>query len=172
MKRITYTLVGATAVVVWTLASTGAAGAQVPDYTPETVSVSPNTVVVGQTITITGTGWTPGSVVTVTFESDPVNLGSATADEVGRIALQAQTPSVPLGTHVIRATSGADEALTTILVVSPSQARAAGTLARTGSSHSLPLARMALGLMAFGGLIVAASRRRVGESTGESIGTR
>jgi alpha-L-fucosidase len=45
----------------------------------------------------------PGSIVTQTLFSDPVNLGTATADATGELASTVTIPStVPLGSHTLR----------------------------------------------------------------------
>src|SRR5262245_20497581 len=79
------------------------AGAQ--QYPPASnfIALSDTPLVPGQTFTMTAGASPSGSTVTVTFLSDPVNLGSATADAVGTASMQATVPAdATLGTHTVQ----------------------------------------------------------------------
>ncbi len=71
-----------------------AAPAAAQQYPPavNSLTVSDTTPCPGQTITIEGRTFAPGSTATVVLTSGPVTLGSATADAAGVIALQAHDP--------------------------------------------------------------------------------
>ncbi|GAA4604952.1 hypothetical protein BJY16_005198 [Actinoplanes octamycinicus] len=86
----------------------------IPDTVPNTdkplttPAGTSNTVAPGGTVTIKGKGYAPFSTVTVTLYSDPLELGTATADAAGEISLTVTIPAgVPVGTHSIVA-SGVD----------------------------------------------------------------
>src|SRR3954454_47385 len=54
-------------------------------YPPEqgTLQVSDSTVAPGQQVNVSGNGYAAGTTVTITFQSDPVTVGSATTDASG-----------------------------------------------------------------------------------------
>ncbi len=60
-----------------------------------TAFVTPAIQTVGQTVTVSGTGYTPDSSVTITLHSTPTVLGTTPADSAGRVTY---TTVVPLGT--------------------------------------------------------------------------
>jgi LPXTG-motif cell wall-anchored protein len=143
------------------------AGAQQYPPAANFLAVSDTTVVPGQTITITTGTYLSGSTVTFTFFSDPTTLGSAVANAVGVASAQATVPAdAPLGTHTIQASGeSADGPLVqtvSVTVVPAAQAGAAvtGALPRTGSNGTIPLTRVAAVLVAGGGALVFAARRR------------
>ncbi|HTJ76840.1 MAG TPA: hypothetical protein VL337_15900 [Acidimicrobiales bacterium] len=125
------------------------------------VSASPQQVTAGQPLTLTGSGFPPGSPLTAQLFSDPVLLGSAVADASGSFRL---VVTIPLGTapgvHTVRvsATGSTAVAETTIVVVAPVApvvvAQAGGTvLSRTGTDVLGP-ARLALALVLTGFVLV------------------
>lgn len=156
-----------------------AAPAAAQQYPPavNSLTISDTTPTPGQTITIEGRTFASGSSVTVTMESDPVTLGSATADDAGVFTLQATIPvDTSLGQHTITAAGQAPDGSplvlsATITVVqadgaggaADTDADASGALPRTGDDTSLPLAKLGLGLLVVGGLVtaIAAKRRKV-----------
>lgn len=136
------------------------------------VFVSDTTVVPGQTITISAGVFSPGSTVTFTFFSQPVTLGSATADADGVATIEATIPlNATPGTHTITASGVAPdgsplEVSTTVTVLAADDGVAAagaggiaGGLPRTGE-EPLPLARIAAALLAVGGGLLFVTRRR------------
>jgi len=151
-----------------------AAPAAAQQYPPavNSLTVSDTTPSPGQTITIQGQTFATGSTATVVLNSDPVTLGSATANAAGQIALQATIPmDTPLGSHTLVATgpapNGQTLSLSLAIQVVPAQAgggtgNGGGNLPHTGDSTSLPLAKVGLGLLAVGGVIysIAAKRRK------------
>jgi LPXTG-motif cell wall-anchored protein len=151
-------LVALMAATIGGVALAGDVGAQT--YPPAAITAVPSVLTVGQPFTVTGVNFPANVTVTVTFNSQPVGVGTATANAVGSFTLNTQTPSVPLGTHMIIATGGGAEASTTVQVVA-TQAGAAGTtpLPRTGTSSTVPLARIGIALLAAGGLVLAMTHR-------------
>ncbi len=180
-------------VAVMALAVVGMAGpAAAQQYPPavNSLTISDSTPTPGETVTLIGRTFAGGSTVTVTLFSEPVVLGSATADAAGVMALQATIPqNTPLGSHTITADGTAPDgsplSLSVSLTVVPAAANArgsgtggsggggaAGHLPRTGDSWSLTLAKLGLGLAAAGGVITAlAAKRRKSAMAGASAGT-
>lgn len=159
-------LVAAAAGALVALALAAPAGAQQYPPAQNSLTISDTTPTPGQTVSITAQTYT-GSV-TITMNSEPVVLGSATADSSGVANLSATIPAnAALGTHTLVATgTGADGApltLTlsfTVVAADGSGSGAAGGLPRTGDDSSLPLARVGLGLAAAGGVITAVAAKR------------
>ncbi|HVB27882.1 MAG TPA: hypothetical protein VNE21_08230, partial [Mycobacteriales bacterium] len=61
-----------------------------------TAMVTPSIQSVGQTVTVSGTGYTPDSTVTITLHSTPVVLGTTTSDNSGNVGPVTET--IPLST--------------------------------------------------------------------------
>ncbi len=150
------------------------ANAAVPPYPAGcTMSLSSVTAVVGSQLTVTASGYPAGAVVTFTLHSDPVVLGSATANASGVATL---VFTLPLGTtpglHTISANGvpvgECDPLLSTDLMVdaanvastTPPTTTGTGTLPRTGT-NSAELFQLALLLIVVGGLITLATRKRL-----------
>jgi hypothetical protein len=145
------------------------AGAQ--QYPPATnsLTISDTTPTPGQTVEITAQTYQSGASVTITMNSEPVVLGSATSDPTGVARLSGTIPAnAALGTHTLVATgTGSDgQPLTlqlsfTVVAADGSGGGAGGgALPRTGDDSSLPLARIGLGLAAAGGVITAVAAKR------------
>jgi len=115
-------------------------------------SVSDSTVSSGDTVTVTADGCEVGS--TVTFFLDGNSLGSGVADADGTAAADVVITGSP-GTYTI---SNSCNDLT--IEVTIAGAATAGALPRTGSDSSLPLAQVAIVLIAAGGLLIIAARKR------------
>jgi LPXTG-motif cell wall-anchored protein len=116
----------------------------------------------GGPLTASAQGFAPGTEVTFTFNSDPVVLGTATAGDDGVASVQTTWPSNAAdGTHTVTA-SGTDGdgpfevSASTVCGVSTS----GGALPRTGSD-SAPLLQIAIALVAAGGILVLAARKRM-----------
>lgn len=116
----------------------------------------------GGALTASATGFAPGSEVTFTFESDPVVLGTAIAGDDTTASIQSTWPANAAdGTHTVTA-SGTDGtgafsvSSSTVCGVSTST----GALPRTGSD-SAPLFQIAIALVAAGGILVLAARKRM-----------
>lgn len=129
-----------------------------------TVQASPQQVAPGQPVALAGGGFPPGSALEEQLFSDPVQLGTTTADGAGNYRT---TVIVPLGTapgfHTVRVqvVGGTTAAETSLFVtapvavaqVAPAQATAP-SLSRTGADVAGP-ARVAVGLVALGLALVA-----------------
>ena len=140
------------------------------------LTISDATPSPGETITLTGQTFQAGSTVTLTLHSEPVVLGSATADAAGKMALQATIPSdTPLGSHTITADGTAPDgsplSLSVSLTVVPAAANGgtganngngngSGNLPRTGAEWTLLLTKLGIGLAAAGGVFVAVAAKR------------
>lgn len=117
----------------------------------------------GGALTATAASFDPGSTVTFTFFSDPVVLGTATADAAGTATLQATWPAAASdGTHTVVASGTANGAPFEVSssTVCGATGGGSGTLPRTGSD-SAPLLQIAIALVAAGGLLVLAARKRM-----------
>lgn len=115
-------------------------------------SVSDSTVSSGDTVTVTAEGCEVGS--TVTFFLDGNSIGSGVADADGVAAADVVITGSP-GSHTI---SNSCNDLTIAITIAGGGT--AGALPRTGSDSSLPLAKIAIVLIAAGGLLIIAARKR------------
>ena len=161
MARLRHVVVVALMVVIiGGVGLAGDVGAQT--YPPAAITAVPSVLTVGQPFTITGVNFPANVTVTNVMNSQPVGLGSAVANSVGSFTLNTQTPAVPLGAHTVVATGGGVEATTTVQVVASQAgggAQGAAPLPRTGTSSTIPLARIGIALLAAGGLVLAMTHR-------------
>lgn len=160
IKRVLTLLVAATALFAV------ASPAQGQQYPPEELFItSCATAVPGGECTVTSGFWDPGSTTSVTVRSQPVNVGSTTADADGVSTLTFVVPdNLTLGTHTITVTGFVDglpvDISTTFEVVAPgAPPAAAGALPRTGD-NTVPVARIGAALVAIGGGLMFVTRRR------------
>jgi hypothetical protein len=75
-----------------------------PDTLPTStgdLTVSPDTVSAGGTVTLSGSGFAAGSNATAGMYSDPVTLGVGTADATGAMSVQVTIPSGTSGSHTL-----------------------------------------------------------------------
>ncbi|MDR2999376.1 MAG: metallophosphoesterase family protein, partial [Microbacterium sp.] len=71
---------------------------------PAAISLGASEVRAGGTMQITGTGFAPGEDVAFELRSEPVRVGTATADEQGALAASVTIPaSTPAGEHTLAA---------------------------------------------------------------------
>jgi hypothetical protein len=113
------------------------------------------TLVVGASIPITGTGFAPFEVVDIWLHSTPVLLGTLIADAQGRISGSFPMPtSIAAGTHHIVLVDEAGVSHTSAALVVTTTA----VLASTGADISSGW--LALALMVLGGLAVTVTARR------------
>ena len=152
------------ALLVTAVASLGvtatAASAQYHPGTPGII-VDPGSTQVGGKITVEGSGC-PANV-TVTLKIGDIVIGTVTSNDEGDFIDSdiVLPPSIGPGTYTIHALCG-DLDLTTVLSVSalaPTTTAATGTLPRTGTDSGLWV-KIGLSLVAVGGLLVLATRRR------------
>ncbi|MDQ6927548.1 MAG: hypothetical protein M3159_02655 [Actinomycetota bacterium] len=147
---------------------------------PSDVTVTPSTVAPGGTIDVSSAKWKASSVVTVVLHSDPVTLGTLTADASGAVTGSFTIPAATaIGDHTIELTgTGTDDAARTVstsLTVadaststttsgtttdpSSSGSTSGSALARTGF-EVLGFLGIAAGLFGAGTFLVSAARRR------------
>ncbi len=122
----------------------------------------------GETVSVGGDGFRPGSNVRIEFRSQPVELKTVTADANGSFDTSIVIPmTASFGEHTIAALGtnptppgGARELTGRITIVPPAAAGGGGTLPRTGLGSALPLALGGVGLLGIGTVAVVAARRR------------
>lgn len=171
MKR----LFAATALAVVMLAAP--AGAQ--QYPPAVNEVTATCAGAppGSSVEVRARTFAPGSEVTITMASDPITLGTATADADGIATLVAALPAdTPLGTHTVTATGVAVDgsalavSATVTIAAGPTcqtaggsdtdPPAASGALPRTGDDSSVPLTKLGVTLAAVGGVVTAVATKR------------
>jgi LPXTG-motif cell wall-anchored protein len=147
-----------------------------PDAQPQ-ISLSSGAVQAGNEISVSGTGFAPGQKVAFELRSDPIALGTLTADAGGVLRGSFTIPaSAPAGAHTLVALSGSTVIASAALQVnaaavaggtgsgsgsgssSGSSGGTAGALANTGSDAPVVAATAAL-LLLFAGLVVIRRRR-------------
>jgi LPXTG-motif cell wall-anchored protein len=148
------------AVVLGALCFASAAGAQYQPGQPGLV-LTPSTTTPGSQVTALGFGCGAGQVVEILINGVVVATGHAIDDGKGSFTIVFTAPTEP-GTYTVTAKCG-DTLVSSILTViaapvTPTEAPA--PLPVTGSDSTLPLTRVGLLLVAAGGLLVLAVRRR------------
>jgi hypothetical protein len=142
------------------------------DHIDASVTLSSASVTAGGTIDVFASGLTPGAAYAVVLHSDPITLGTATADATGRLALTRVTvpASVPAGAHTVTVSAAVDPS--TVIASAPLTVTAAatapgtsgagsrGSLAATGADAPVGLVTFALLLGAVGAGLTGISRRR------------
>jgi LPXTG-motif cell wall-anchored protein len=150
MTRMLRLAIGLCVAALVTLGVAGVASAQTPPaYTPAISGANGHTV--------TGSGFTPGTTVTVTLGSQV--LGEVLVAANGTFSLPF-TPPTACGTYTLTATNGTQTTTSTITVQCASGVTPAGVLPKTGSNSSLPLTEVGAGLVAIGALVVFGVRQR------------
>lgn len=145
------------------VAAIGAAGpAAAQGYTPTTVVIVP---VDGNTVNVNGTGFLPGATITVTIQSNPIVLGTATANASGSFSKDFEIPCVEDGLHTITASgtgaNGLPASTSTQVTIKNCVIATDARLAFTGSNDTFPFVGAGIGLVLAGAvLIVIAHRRR------------
>ena len=67
-----------------------------------TITVAPQAVEAGKSVTVTGTGFAPSSPVSLTLHSDPVEVGTATTDDTGSFTAEVTVPAATeAGDHTV-----------------------------------------------------------------------
>ena len=144
-----------------TLAITAtSASAQYVPGTPGIV-VNPGSTTVGGEVTVQGTGC-PANV-TVTIKIGDIVVGTATSNDAGNFTFHVKLPpSITPGQYTVHALCG-DLDLTAVLSVSAlpvsTTIATGGTLPKTGTDSGMWV-KVGLSLVAVGGLLVLATRRR------------
>ncbi len=144
--------------------TTTTAGSTTTAAAGPTVQANPFVVAAGQSTTVAGRGFPGGSNLLVTLFSNPVLLGTTTADQAGNYAVTVTVPaSTTPGAHtlVVAPSSGSPQAQTAVTVTAAVAATTAttGTLSFTGADIR-GWGAVALMLMLAGLLSVGATRRR------------
>lgn len=137
-----------------------------------TLALAAGSIRAGNDITISGTGFMPGATIAFELHSDPIKLGTLTADADGALKGTLRIPaSAPAGAHTLVALSGTTVIASTALNVTAAagtgtggqaggSAAAPGTrLASTGLEAPVAIVAIGVFLTVMGGLLVR--RRRV-----------
>jgi LPXTG-motif cell wall-anchored protein len=152
-------LVALSAVLLLAMAGPAHAGDGYADE--DTATVSDSTVTPGQSVTVTGEVFQPGS--SVTFSLSGSVLGSATANQAGVASLTFEVPGLDAGTYTVEVSgTGADglplTVSTTFEVLAAGSG--AGDLPTTGSSGTVSMTQIAVAALAGGGLLVLLANKR------------
>lgn len=131
-------------------------------YQPANITVSDPTPTVGEVVTVNGSGFDPGATVTLSVGGQTV--GSAVADASGNVSIATAVPALANGTYSVSLTGSAiggqvQVLSTSINVGGALQQTTTPQLPRTGSDSGA-LTAVAAGLIAAGGLLVLATRKR------------
>lgn len=142
----------------------GAGPAGAVEYPPSspTASVSSSTATPGGTVSVQSSGWQADSSVSLTLFSDPVSLGSVTADSSGAFSTTVTIPSgTAAGAHriVLSGTDANGNAATQEIAITVTVAAGDGSLPRTGSD-SPPYILFGAGLLLVGAVLAVVARRR------------
>jgi hypothetical protein len=98
----------------------------------ETLSVSTSAALPGEPVILSGSGYAPGTTITITFESTPRVVGVVRADGSGRFTAEVVIPpDATPGMHTLRATGSGDDGSTrvisaAIMVMAPAGAASGG----------------------------------------------
>lgn len=164
MKTMLRAIWAALAVLVVALGVPVAVAAEGP-YTNGDVSLSDASPAPGASVDVGASGFQPNSEVEVIFRSDPITLGSATADAAGEVMATVAIPSDASGEHRIEvvgvAPDGSSRVLSSDITVTADGDASSDPLPSTGSSAA-PTVIVALlaALVGVGLLVVTRVRRR------------
>ncbi len=115
----------------------------------------------GNTITVRGKGFAPGSQEELTVASQTIALGTFTANGSGTTTATVTLPSLEAGTHTLTMQGALAGGGTLILTADFTVGE---SLPTTGSNLPIRLAVMGAGLVAVGALLVSRRMRRHGWS--------
>lgn len=139
--------------------TTGTAAAESPYSDTASVSVSTTAPTAGHSITITVTGFKGGEKVVFVIHSDPVTLGTATANSAGAASLTAEIPDGFSGTHSIVATGQTSGVSKTVTVTVQAASSDSGGLASTGVAV-IGIGSLGAILLIVGGIVLLVGNRR------------
>ena len=138
------------------------------------LTLSAGSIVAGGDVTVSGTGFAPGAKIAFELRSDPIALGTLTADAGGVLRGSFTIPaSAPAGAHTLVALSGTTVLATAALSVTAAGSTGAdgaggdttggtgGALASTGSDAPIVAAMAGLMLLC-AGLVLVRRRRAQG----------
>ncbi len=143
-----------------TIAPTGSATPSTPTVPPVKVTLATSIVNTGDSVTVTGTNYLPGSTVTIELHSDPVALGTAKVSINGTFTFTGPLPLGVVGQHriVVLGTASDNTSITSdapLTISTP--AATVNDLALTGTPATA-LALYALALITLGLAIRARAR--------------
>jgi hypothetical protein len=121
-------------------------------------AASSTTVSPGQTITVSGTGAVADATVVASI-GDAV-VGSGQSDSTGNFSFSATIPAGLSGTQTLSVNCGEAAGVDAITLTVGATTTTTAPLPVTGSSHTIPLTKLAVGLVAVGGIAVVVARRR------------
>lgn len=150
------------ALVVSALLAPMALAAPYPLNTP-TVGVSDSTVLPGQEITVSGDRWFPGSTVSLSFQSTPVRIGTATVRADGSFSTRVTIPAdATPGDHQIvargRNRHGDPRTVATDVTILGTVGAGGGSAFTGANVQTWMLLSVGLGLV--GGILIVVTRRR------------
>ena len=145
------------AVVICAVLVARPAGAQTYGQ-PTAFILTPSTITPGGEVTAIGFGCAKGQVVQISINGQTVATTIAQNDDRGSFQATFTAPSTP-GQHIVTAQCGS-VIMTSALTVIAAPVAISATLPPTGSASTLPLTKIALALVATGGLVLLAARRR------------
>ena len=147
----------------------GSASAYNPGEHP-TIGLSKSSGLTGDSVVVSGQGFSLNSSATLVFESTPVSLGTVATSATGTFSTTITVPDVPVGPHHVLATDGVTgkTASAAFDVTGSGTAGAGGTGSGGGSGGGLAstgvavvgIASLGLVLLIGGGLMLLAGRRR------------
>lgn len=129
------------------------------------LAISTTSVAPGHTVTVSGCGLLPGSVVTITLEPSNQVLATVTVDASGAFSATVTIPSnLALGTYSITATGTAADGsplsqTTSLTVAAASTSASSGPFGVTGS-NVWPSVLVGGGLFLVGAMLIMTVRRR------------
>ncbi len=132
------------------------------------VEVSPAQALPGASVTVMGTGFEAGTIVTVSLESASgvTTLGTAVADKDENFTLQVTIPaSAAAGSYTLKASAGDDKATAEIMLMAPSAGDAkpaateAGSVVHKRTAIDDVLIGIGFGLLAIIGLVLVLTSR-------------
>ncbi|MGD2202765.1 MSCRAMM family protein [Microbacterium maritypicum] len=116
-----------------------------PEPQPKpTLALAAGSIRAGKDIAISGTGFAPGATIAFELHSDPIALGTLTADADGALQGTLRIPATaPAGAHTLVALSGTTVIARTALTVTAAAGTGTGTGGQAGGSAAAPGAGLA-----------------------------
>lgn len=134
------------------------------DYGADPGITCTDTAQAGGTVAVAGTNWLPESTVVLTFESDPVVVGTPETDGEGSFSTTVTIPSdAEAGQHTLTATGrdqNGDPAQASCPLTVTAGAGPGGEIPVTGTNISLGLIIMGALIAAGIGFLVASRRKK------------
>ncbi len=145
-------------VLVGALMFASAAGAQYQPGQPGIV-LTPSTTTPGSSVTVIGFGCGANQTVQISIDGQIVATTTSLNDGKGSFQSSFPAPQVP-GQYTVTASCGVTIVSSILTVISAPTTTTPPVLPITGSDSTLPLARFGVVLIAGGGLLVLAVRKR------------